>query len=207
MTMKCAIYSRVSTTDQHTENQVNKLRDIAKLKEYSVVKEFTDKGISGKHGRNIRTGFDTLIKGAVSKEFDMILVWSVDRLGRSLQDLISFLNEINSVGCNLYIHNSQLDSSTPSGKMLFSLLGVFSEFERSMISSRVKLGLQRAVSEGKKLGRPSKLNDGLIHSIKYMKEQGVGIRKMSRDLGVGVSTIYRVLETNEVPSRTTGTPN
>ena len=105
--MKCAIYSRVSTTDQHTENQVNKLRDIAKLKEYSVVKEFTDKGISGKHGRNIRTGFDTLIKGAVSKEFDMILVWSVDRLGRSLQDLISFLNEINSVGCNLYIHNSQ----------------------------------------------------------------------------------------------------
>ena len=206
MTMKCAIYSRVSTTDQHTENQVNKLRDIAKLKEYSVVKEFTDKGISGKHGRNIRTGFDALIKGAVSKEFDMILVWSVDRLGRSLQDLISFLNEINSVGCNLYIHNSQLDSSTPSGKMLFSLLGVFSEFERSMISSRVKLGLQRAVSEGKKLGRPSKLNDGLIHSIKYMKEQGVGIRKMSRDLGVGVSTIYRVLETSEVSKWTTGTP-
>ena len=206
MTMKCAIYSRVSTTDQHTENQVNKLRDIAKLKEYSVVKEFTDKGISGKHGRNIRTGFDALIKGAVSKEFDMILVWSVDRLGRSLQDLISFLNEINSVGCNLYIHNSQLDSSTPSGKMLFSLLGVFSEFERSMISSRVKLGLQRAVSEGKKLGRPSKLNDGLIHSIKYMKGQGVGIRKMSRDLGVGVSTIYRVLETSEVSKWTTGTP-
>lgn len=197
MTMTCAIYSRVSTTDQNTENQILKLREIATLKGYSVKKEFTDKGISGKHGRDLRTGFDALIKGAVSKEFDMILVWSVDRLGRSLQDLISFLNEINSVGCNLYIHNSQLDSSTPSGKMLFSLLGVFSEFERGMISDRVKLGLQRAVSEGKKLGRPSKLNDGLVHSIKYMKEQGVGIRKMSRDLGVGVSTIYKVLESNE----------
>ena len=124
----------------------------------------------------------------------MIFVWSVDRLGRSLPDLISFLSEMNSVGCNLYIHNSQLDSTTPQGKLLFSLLSVFAEFERSMISSRVKLGLQRAVAEGKKLGRPSRLNDGLVHSIKYMKSQGVGIRKMSRDLGVGVSTIYKVLD-------------
>ena len=79
MTMSCAIYSRVSTTDQNTENQILKLREIATLKGYSVKKEFTDKGISGKHGRDLRTGFDALIKGAVSKEFDMILVWSVDR--------------------------------------------------------------------------------------------------------------------------------
>jgi len=197
MTGKCAIYSRVSTLDQKTENQTNKLKEIAKLKGYSSIVEYSDKGISGKHGRDIRTGFDTLIKGAVSKEFDMIFVWSVDRLGRSLQDLISFLNEINSIGCNLYIHNSQLDSSTPAGKMLFSLLGVFSEFERSMISDRVKLGMQRAIADGKKIGRPSKLNEGLKHSIKYMKSQNIGIRKIGRDLGVGVGTIYKVLESED----------
>ena len=191
---RCAIYTRTSTDRQHTENQLIKLKEIAKLKGYIVVKELEDKGISGSKGREIRTGFDTLMKGAVSKDYDMIFVWSVDRLGRSLPDLISFLTEMNSVNCNLYIHNSQLDSTTPQGKLLFSLLSVFAEFERSMISSRVKLGLQRAVAEGKKLGRPSRLNDGLIHSIQYMKSQGVGIRKMSRDLGVGVSTIYKVLD-------------
>ena len=194
MIQRCAIYTRTSTDKQHTENQLIKLREIAKLKGYVVVTELEDKGISGSKGREIRTGFDTLIKGAVSKEFDMIFVWSVDRLGRSLPDLISFLTEMNSVSCNLYIHNSQLDSTTPQGKLLFSLLSVFAEFERSMISSRVKLGLQRAVADGKKLGRPSRLNEGLIHSIQYMKSQGVGIRKMSRDLGVGVSTIYKVLD-------------
>jgi len=194
MIQRCAIYTRTSTDKQHTENQLIKLREIAKLKGYAVVTELEDKGISGSKGREIRTGFDTLIKGAVSKEFDMIFVWSVDRLGRSLPDLISFLTEMNSVSRNLYIHNSQLDSTTPQGKLLFSLLSVFAEFERSMISSRVKLGLQRAVAEGKKLGRPSRLNEGLIHSIQYMKSQGVGIRKMSRDLGVGVSTIYKVLD-------------
>ena len=194
MMKRCAIYTRTSTDKQHTENQLNKLKDIAEQKGYSIVQILEDKGISGSKGREIRTGFDTLIKSAVSKEFDMIFVWGVDRLGRSLPDLISFLSEMNSVGCNLYIHNSQLDSTTPQGKLLFSLLSVFAEFERSMISSRVKLGLQRAVAEGKKLGRPSRLNDGLVHSIKYMKSQGVGIRKMSRDLGVGVSTIYKVLD-------------
>jgi len=198
MMQRCAIYTRTSTDSQRTENQLIKLREIANLKGYNVVKEVEDKGISGAKGRDIRTGFDALIKGAVSKDYDMIFVWSVDRLGRSLPDLISFLTEMNSVGCNLYIHNSQLDSTSPQGKLLFSLLSVFAEFERSLISSRVKLGLQRAVAEGKKLGRPSRLNDGLVHSIKYMKSQGVGIRKMSRDLGVGVSTIYKVLDNDKV---------
>jgi len=197
MTGRCAIYSRVSTLDQNLENQQIKLREIAKLKGYESIVEYSDKGISGKHGRDIRTGFDALIKDATSKNFDMILVWSVDRLGRSLQDLISFLNEIHSVGCNLYIHNSQMDTSTPAGKMLFSVMATVSEFERSLISERVKLGMQRAVADGRKLGRPSKLNDGLKHSIRYMKSQNVGIRKISRDLGVGVGTIYKVLE-NEI---------
>lgn len=192
---KCAIYSRVSTDEQTTENQLMVLREIAERKGMTVVAEFNDEGISGAKGRDKRTGFDNIIKGAIKKDYDTILVWSVDRLGRSLQDLVSFLNEIHSVGCDLYIHQSGLDTSTPTGKMMFQMCGVFAEFERGMIRERVLAGQKRAKSQGKHIGRPTNLNDGLVHSIKYMKEQGVGIRKIAKDLSVGVGTVYRVLGT------------
>ena len=192
---RCAIYTRVSTDDQTVENQLIILREIAERKGLTVVAEFNVEGISGAKGRDKRTGFDNIIKGAVKKDFDTILVWSVDRLGRSLQDLVSFLNEIHSVGCDLYIHQSGIDSSTPTGKMMFQMVGCFAEYERSMIRARVLAGQKRAKAQGKHIGRPTNLNEGLIHSIKYMKEQGVGIRKIAKDLSVGVSTVYRVLET------------
>ena len=195
MTNRCAIYSRCSTSDQTVENQIRELKEIAERKGLIVVSQFSDEAISGSKGRDQRPGFDNLIKGAVKKDFDTILVWSVDRLGRSLQDLVSFLNEIHSVDCDLYIHQSGIDTSTPSGKMMFQMCGVFAEFERGMISERVKAGQTRAKSQGKHIGRPSNLNDGLIHSIKYMREQGLGIRKISKELKVGVSTVYKVMET------------
>ena len=191
---KCAIYSRVSTNDQTVENQLMVLREIAVRKGMTVVAEFNDEGISGAKGRDKRTGFDNIIKGAVKKDYDTILVWSVDRLGRSLQDLVSFLNEVHSVDCDLYIHQSGIDTSTPTGKMMFQMCGVFAEFERGMIRERVVAGQKRAKNQGKHIGRPTNLNEGLVHSIKYMKEQGVGIRKIAKDLSVGVGTVYKVLE-------------
>ena len=119
---RVALYSRVSTQQsQTTLNQVLQLKEIAKQKGYTIVQEFSDEGISGAKGRGQRKGFDELIKGAVKKDFDTIMVWSVDRLGRSLQDLVSFLDEIHSVGCDLYIHQSGIDTSTPSGKMMFQM--------------------------------------------------------------------------------------
>ena len=193
MTNRCALYTRTSTDDQTTSNQVRELKEIAKRKGLVIVSEFSDV-MSGAKRRDKRTGFDNLIKGAVKKDFDTILVWSVDRLGRSLQDLVSFLNEIHSVDCDLYIHQSGIDTSTPAGKMMFQMCGVFAEFERGMIRERVKAGQARAKAEGKHIGRPSNLNEGLVHSIKYMREQGVGIRKIAKDLKVGVSTVYKVME-------------
>jgi len=190
----CAIYTRVSTLSQTTDNQLIELQKIAELKGYVVTQIFSDEGISGSKGREIRTGFDNLIKGAIKKDFDIILSWSVDRLGRSLQDLVGFLNEIHSVGCDLYIHQSGIDTSTPSGKMMFQMCGVFAEFERGMIRERVISGQNRAKLQGKHIGRPTNLNEGLTHSIKYMKEQGVGIRKIARELKVGIGTVYKVLE-------------
>ena len=192
--MRTVLYARTSTSDQTCMNQLAELRKVAENKGLTITAEFVDSGISGAKGRDKRPEFDALIKGAIRKDFDIILVWSVDRLGRSLQDLITFLNDIQSVGCDLYIHQSGIDSSTPSGKMLFQMCGVFAEFERGMIQERVRAGQQRAKSEGKHIGRPSNLNDGLVHSIKYMREQGVGIRRIAKDLQVGVGTIYKVIE-------------
>ncbi len=191
---RCVLYTRVSTENQTTDNQTFELRKIAIQKGYTIVDEYSDV-MSGAKGRDKRTGFDNLIKGATRKEFDIILVWSVDRLGRSLQHLISFLNEIHSVGCDLYIHQSGIDTSTPTGRMMFSMIGVFAEFERSMIRTRVVAGQTRAKEQGKHIGRPTNLNEGLKHSIKYMKEQGVGIRRIAKELKVGIGTVYKVLGT------------
>ena len=192
---RCVIYARVSTDSQTTDNQINELNRVAELKGYKIVHTFKDEGISGSKGRDERKGFDELIKGAVKKDFDMILCWSVDRLGRSLQDLVSFLNEIHSVNCDLYIHQSGIDTSTPSGKMMFQMCGVFAEFERGMIRERVISGQNRAKEQGKHIGRPTNLNDGLVSSIKFMREKGMGIGRIAKDLKVGVGTIYRVLRT------------
>ena len=194
MTVRTAIYSRISTNDQTVSNQILELKDIANRKGYQIVAEFSDEGISGSKGRDQRSGFDNLIKGAIRKDFDLILVWSVDRLGRSLQDLVSFLNEIHSVDCDLYIHQSGIDTTTPAGKMMFQMCGVFAEFERGMIRERVLAGQKRAKEQGKHIGRPSNMNEGLSNSIIYMREQGLGIRKIAKELKVGVSTIYKVLE-------------
>ena len=187
---KCVIYSRVSTQGQEVENQIKLLKQIADQKGYELVEVISDV-MSGAKGRKERKGFDKLIKGSIRKEWDSILVWSVDRLGRNLKDLVSFLDEINAVGCELYIHQSGIDKSTPAGKMMFQMVGMFAEFERSMISERVKLGMART---DKKLGRPTNMNQGMIHSIKFMREQGIGVKKIATDLSIGVGTVYKVLE-------------
>ncbi len=192
--MRCAIYTRVSTTGQTVENQLKILREYADKNGYTVVHEYNDEGISGAKGRDKRPEFDALIKDATRKKFDMILTFSVCRLGRSLSDLVSFLNDMNSIGCDLYIHQSGISSKSASGKMLFQMIGVFSEFEREMIRERVIAGQKRYVKNGGKMGRPSNLTEGLINSIRFMREKKIGIRKISRELGVGVSTIYKVME-------------
>jgi len=191
---RCAIYTRVSTGHQDTTNQLDVLREVARLKGLTIVQEFVDDGVSGTHGRDKRKGFDELLKGATRKDFDIILVWSVDRLGRNIQDLISFLNEIQSVECDLYLHQNGIDTSTPSGRLMFGMLSLFADFERAMIAERTRAGMERARKQGKKIGRPSNMNDGLKESIKYMRSQGLGIRRIATDLKVGVSSVYKVLE-------------
>ena len=146
---KCAIYCRVSTSDQTIDNQLSVLREIAKVKGLTIVQEFVDEGISGAKGRDKRKGFDNLLKGAVRREFTTILVWSVDRIGRNIQDLLSFLNEVHSVDCDLYLHTQGIDTSTPTGKMMFGILSVLADWERGMIKERTQAGMERARKQGK----------------------------------------------------------
>ena len=194
MNRKAVIYSRVSTNEQTVENQLKVLREVAEKRGLEVVREISDEGISGAKGRDERPGFDELIKGSVKNEWDIILVWDVSRLGRSLKHLVSFLEDIQSAHCDLYIHQSGIDTSTASGKMMFGMLSVFSEFERSMIRERVIAGQQRAVANGVKLGRKTNVNDGIITAVYHMRQNNVSIKRIAKDLQIGVGTVYKILD-------------
>jgi DNA invertase Pin-like site-specific DNA recombinase len=194
MNRKAVIYSRVSTNEQTVENQLRVLREVAEKRGLEVVREISDEGISGAKGRNERPGFDELIKGSVKNEWDIILVWDVSRLGRSLKHLVSFLEDIQSAHCDMYIHQSGIDTSTASGKMMFGMLSVFSEFERSMIRERVIAGQQRAKSEGKHIGRPTNVNDGIINAVYQLRQNNVPISRIAKDLQIGVGTVYKILD-------------
>ena len=194
MHKKAVIYSRVSTNEQTVDNQLKVLREVAEKRGLEVVREISDEGISGAAGRDARKGFDELIKGSIKNEWDIILVWDVSRLGRSLKHLVSFLEDIQCANCDMYIHQSGIDTSTPSGKMMFGMLSVFSEFERSMIRERVIAGQQRAKSEGKHIGRPTNVNDGIINAVYQLRQNNVPISRIAKDLQIGVGTVYKILD-------------
>jgi DNA invertase Pin-like site-specific DNA recombinase len=189
---RVGIYLRVSTNGQTTENQRRELEAVAARSGWEIVGIYEDAGISGAKGRDERPGFDRLLKDATARKINMIAAWSVDRLGRSLQHLVCFLTDLRALGCNLYLHQQALDTSTPSGRAMFQMCGVFAEFERGMIRERVNAGLARARERGVKLGRrPVKAS--VEARIRELRREGMGILKIGRTLGVGTSVVQRVV--------------
>jgi DNA invertase Pin-like site-specific DNA recombinase len=192
-TKRVAIYARVSTGEQTTANQLRELRVWARNAGHDVVKVFDDTGISGAKGRDKRPGFDAMLKAAAKREFDLLAVWSSDRLGRSMPDLIEVLQTIRTTGRELYIHTQALDTTTASGRALFQMLGVFAELEREMIVARVNAGMARAkahgTKSGKAIGRPRRATDA---DIRAQLAKGQGILKTARLLGCGSGTVQRV---------------
>jgi DNA invertase Pin-like site-specific DNA recombinase len=144
MRRRIAFYLRVSTAGQTVENQHRELKVVAASHGWQVVAVFKDEGISGAKGPDKRPGYNQLCQGIARRDFDQVAAWSVDRLGRSLQDLVVFLGELRSKGIDLYLHQQGIDTSTPAGKAMFQMMGVFAEFERAMIRERVNSGLARA---------------------------------------------------------------
>jgi DNA invertase Pin-like site-specific DNA recombinase len=148
--------------------------------------------VSGAKGRDKRPQFDALCRDATKRQFDVVMAWSVDRLGRSLQDLVAFLSDIHALKIDLYLHQQGIDTTTPAGKAMFQMMGVFAEFERAMIQERIRAGLARAKDEGTTLGRP-KIDAATESAIrKALRKGDRGMRKIAADLNVGVGTVQRV---------------
>ena len=192
MTKRVALYTRVSTSDGQTiENQLRDLNIAAERLGWNIVAHFSDQGISGAKGRDKRDGLDALLRGVQRREFDMVAAWSVCRLGRSLQHLVALLGDINARGIDLYLHVQALDTSTPSGRAMFGMLGVFSEYERAMISERVKTSLARARESGKTLGRKP-LNPLTVEKVEKALRSGQSINSVARTIGIGVGSVHRI---------------
>jgi DNA invertase Pin-like site-specific DNA recombinase len=191
---RVALYLRVSTNNGHqtTENQLRELTAIAKAAGWQIVATFEDK-ISGAKGRDKRPGLDALMKAATKREFDMVAAWSVDRLGRSLQHLVQLFAEFQSLGVDLYLHQQHVDSSTPSGRALLQMSGVFAEFERAMLLERIGAGLARAKAQGKQLGRP-RARGASDTAILKLRSKGLGMDAIRKQLGCGMGRIQQVLK-------------
>ena len=187
--MKTAIYARVSTDGQTTENQVLELRKASERMGWTVEEVFTDT-ISG--AKSKRPQLDLLMQSVIRKEFDVVMIWDVSRLGRSLQHLVTLLSDFHAKGVDLYIHQQGIDTTTPGGKAMFQMCGVFAEFERGMIQERVKAGLQRAKDQGKRLGRPS-VPPIQLKKIVTLREQGMSYRKIANRVGLSVGKVHEAV--------------
>jgi DNA invertase Pin-like site-specific DNA recombinase len=192
---RAALYLRVSTDQQTTENQRIALEAVCRQRGWHVTKIYSDNGISGSKGRDKRPGLDEMLKDAARGHFDVLMTWSVDRLGRSLQDLIGTLQDLHAAHCDLFLHQQGLDTSTAAGRAMFQMMGVFSEFERTLIQSRVIAGLARAREKGTKTGNPigrPRVPDSTEAAIRARLASGVGILKVAREVGVGTGVVQRV---------------
>lgn len=194
MSKRAVIYTRVSTNHQNTDNQLIALRDTAKRMGWDVVKELTDDGISGAKSKEDRPAFAELHRMVQRKSIDVVMCWDISRLGRSIQDLISFMNECVAVNVDLYVEVQSLNTATPSGRMIYTIFSALGAYERELIRDRIFAGLSRARSEGKKLGRPSSVNASLITSVKMLHDKNVSVANIAKQLKIGVGTTYRILK-------------
>jgi DNA invertase Pin-like site-specific DNA recombinase len=204
---RVAIYARVSTADgQACDNQIRELQAVAVRHGWTVIGIFDDNGISGATPRESRPAMRKLLKAVARREIDMVAAWAVDRLGRSLIDLLGFLSELHAKRIDLYLHQQGLDTSTPAGRAMFQMLGVFSEFERSMIRDRVRSGMERAratgTKSGKAIGRPA-VPTAINQKIRALVEANAGTqREIAAKLNVSRGAVYRCVRELRLSSDT-----
>ena len=191
MTTKVALYARCSTHEQHPENQVRVLTDLAEKNGAEIVATFIDKGISGV--KRDRDALNQMLSAARSRKFNTLYVLSIDRLSRSVKNLIETVETLNELGITIVFQRENLDSKTPMGQFFLTVLGSIAQLEREIMVSRINAGIARAKSQGKKMGRPSKLNDGLRNAVTMLYQKGVSIRDIAKTCTVGIGTVYKVV--------------
>ena len=190
MSKSVAIYARVSTDRQTTDSQLIELRDFVRRAKWKVYREYIDNGYSGKNTQ--RPAYTEMLSDARYRRFDLLLVWKLDRLSRSLKDLITTLDELGHLGIDFVSYDNQLDTSSPSGKLVFSIIGAVAEFERDIIGERVRAGLANARLKGKKLGRPQ-IPKSDQKKIITLKNQGLSNRAIGKKLRIAESTVRNYL--------------
>ena len=188
---RAALYLRVSTDGQTVDSQRLALEAVCEQRGWQMVQVYADNGISGAKGRNQRPGLDALMKDASRGRFDVVMAWALDRLGRSLLDLLDTLGELEAAGVALVLHEQAIDTTTPAGRMFFQITGAFAEFERAMIRSRIRAGLDRAKARGVRLGRP-KTGAKVEAAIRGRLAAGEGVKKVAEAVGVGNGTVSRI---------------
>lgn len=202
---RAALYVRVSTDEQVIENQIAALTQVAERRGWTIVETYKDEGISGAKGRDKRPGLDAMLKAASKRRFDVAMAWAIDRVGRSLVDLLAIIQHLDACGIDLYLDQQHIDTTTPAGKLLFHMTGAFAEFERNMITERTVAGLNviraKLAKDGKfitkagivrsKLGRPGAEPEKLA-AARLQLAAGVGIVKIAKGLGLGVGTVSKL---------------
>ena len=187
---RIAIYARVSTNSQSTEQQLFTLREVSTRTQSTVIAKYSDT-ISG--STESRPGLDALLLAARQRKFDVLYCYSIDRLGRSTKNLIAIVEELQALKIDLFFYREGIDTTTATGRCVFTILSSVAELERNLIRERVTAGLAKAKRNGKKLGRPSKMNDSMATAIQMLRNQGLSVRKIASQLKVGIGTVYKII--------------
>ena len=185
---RAAIYARVSTSDQNVDMQLAELREHAARRGWTITAEYVDSGISGTKAS--RPQLDRLMADARRRKFNLCLVWRFDRFARSTQHLLAALEEFRGLGVDFVSHNEAIDTTTPLGKMVFTVVAAVAELERSIIVERVRAGIAKARASGKRLGRPRGTKVDAVAVGKLLAD-GLSIRKVAKRLGLGVGSVQR----------------
>ena len=188
---KVVLYCRVSTKDQNCDRQITELKEISKNHNYHIIDEYIDTGFSG--SMKNRPELDRMMKDAFSKKFEMVMTLELSRMGRSTKNLLEIVEKLKEKDINLFIANQQIDTSTPSGSMFFTIASAFATYERDLIRERVISGLQNAKKKGVVLGRKTNLNGMTKNKIIKMKSQNIGLKKIAFETKVSVQSIRKLL--------------
>ena len=191
---RVAIYGRVSTSGQSTDIQLDECRQYAARCGYEIVGEYCDT-ISGTTGRDEREALGRLLEDAFVRKFDTVVVFSIDRLGRSLKHCLEILETIKSHHCDFISIKQTIDTSSPTGQLIFNIFACLASYERTQILERTALGRERAKARGVKFGRKTKMNSSVAEAVRLLRGKGAGIKSIAKSLEIGISSVYQALRT------------
>ena len=191
---RVAIYGRVSTSGQSTDIQLTECREYAGRCGYEIVGEYCDT-ISGTTSKDDRAELTRLLEDAFARKFQVVVVYSIDRLGRSLKHCLDILESLKAHRCDFISIRQQIDTSSPTGQLIFNIFACLASYERTQILERTALGRERAKARGVKFGRPSKMNSSVAQAVRLLREKGAGIKDIAKSLEIGIGSVYKCLKT------------